>query len=164
MCLNNDEIKSIEFDESDICNLESIKNKLFNDENDPSSISYARKIKRPTINWWLISLKIMMPIVVDGLIIFGAKFFGIKMEYSILLGILFLLIYFCIKIKAALICSIKIYQRYAPEHIRNKCRFEPSCSEYMLLSLEKYGLIKGVKKGFNRLKRCNINNGGFDWP
>ena len=46
---------------------------VFNDENDPSSISYARKIKRPTINWWLISLKIMMPIVVDGLIIFGAK-------------------------------------------------------------------------------------------
>jgi putative component of membrane protein insertase Oxa1/YidC/SpoIIIJ protein YidD len=34
----------------------------------------------------------------------------------------------------------------------------------MLLSIEKYGVWKGLPKGVNRLRRCNINNGGFDEP
>ncbi|MBE6586778.1 MAG: membrane protein insertion efficiency factor YidD [Ruminococcaceae bacterium] len=66
--------------------------------------------------------------------------------------------------KRVVICSVHIYQRYAPDSIRNKCRFEPSCSEYMILAIEKYGLFKGVIKGIDRLKRCNTNDGGFDYP
>jgi putative component of membrane protein insertase Oxa1/YidC/SpoIIIJ protein YidD len=34
----------------------------------------------------------------------------------------------------------------------------------MILSLEKYGLRRGLSKGIGRLKRCNIDNGGFDEP
>ena len=69
-----------------------------------------------------------------------------------------------IHLKSISICGVRIYQRFAPDSIRNKCRFEPSCSEYMILSIQKYGVIHGIRKGINRLKRCNIHNGGYDTP
>ena len=69
---------------------------------------------------------------------------------------------FCLK--RIIICLVRLYQRFAPASIRNKCRFEPSCSQYMILAIEKYGLWKGMKKGIDRLKRCNANGGGFDEP
>lgn len=164
MCVNNEDIRSAIFDEIDLSNLEDIKKKLFDDENDPRSLSYVRKNERPIINWWLIVLNIIIPIMIAGSIIYIAQLLGIMIGYSILLGLILLLAYFLLKLKSILICMVKIYQSLAPDHIRNKCRFEPSCSNYMILAIEKYGLIKGVKKGINRIKRCNVNNGGYDWP
>jgi putative component of membrane protein insertase Oxa1/YidC/SpoIIIJ protein YidD len=34
----------------------------------------------------------------------------------------------------------------------------------MILSLNKYGVRKGLSKGLGRLKRCKIPNGGIDYP
>ncbi|MFN0047951.1 MAG: membrane protein insertion efficiency factor YidD [Cytophagales bacterium] len=59
---------------------------------------------------------------------------------------------------------IRFYQKTAPARIRQSCRFEPSCSEYMILAIEKYGVFSGVSKGLNRLGRCKIPNGGIDNP
>ena len=83
---------------------------------------------------------------------------------SILSPITLLIIYIIIRIKALIIWCIKCYQRFAPDKVRNKCRFEPSCSNYMLIAIDKYGLIKGIKKGKDRLKRCCPPNGGYDEP
>lgn len=66
--------------------------------------------------------------------------------------------------KRFLIWTILMYQKYAPEDLRKQCYFEPSCSEYMKLSIQKYGVIKGVKKGCDRLCRCHWPNGGKDYP
>lgn len=45
------------------------------------------------------------------------------------------------------------------------CRFYPSCSQYSVESIEKYGLIKGGLKGFYRILRCNpFSKGGVDKP
>ena len=60
--------------------------------------------------------------------------------------------------------SVLLYQKLAPAKLRKSCLFEPSCSEYMLLSVEKYGLCVGVAKGINRLCRCHHPNGGVDYP
>ena len=44
-----------------------------------------------------------------------------------------------------------------------RCRFRPTCSEYAISAIEKYGLIKGGKKAAWRLLRCNPwNKGGWD--
>jgi putative membrane protein insertion efficiency factor len=59
---------------------------------------------------------------------------------------------------------ILFYQKNAPKRIRQSCRFEPSCSNYMLLAIEKYGLIKGVTKGLKRIWKCKHPNGGVDYP
>lgn len=43
------------------------------------------------------------------------------------------------------------------------CRFKPTCSEYSIKALEKYGFIKGGFKSVHRVIRCNPwNKGGID--
>ncbi len=43
------------------------------------------------------------------------------------------------------------------------CRFKPTCSEYAIASIAKYGLIRGGLKAFWRILRCNPwNKGGYD--
>ncbi len=43
------------------------------------------------------------------------------------------------------------------------CRFNPTCSEYAIQALEKYGFIRGGFKALWRVLRCNpFNQGGFD--
>lgn len=60
-----------------------------------------------------------------------------------------------IALKPALIGAIRLYQRYAPERVRRKCLFKPTCSEYAILAIEKYGVIRGVYKSYIRLfKKC----------
>ena len=41
---------------------------------------------------------------------------------------------------------------------RVRCRFYPTCSEYMILAIQKYGAKKGIKKGINRIRRCRPDN------
>ena len=65
--------------------------------------------------------------------------------------------------KKLLLWLIRKYQR-TETPLHNRCRFEPTCSEYMALSIKKYGVIKGIAKGIVRLSRCHAPNGGEDWP
>jgi putative membrane protein insertion efficiency factor len=45
------------------------------------------------------------------------------------------------------------------------CRFEPSCSEYMILAVRKFGPFWGTAKGVRRICRCHPwNEGGYDPP
>ena len=59
---------------------------------------------------------------------------------------------------------VLIYKAFAPMDIRRKCRFEPTCSTYMIIAIKKFGLIFGVIKGIHRLFRCKPPNGGVDYP
>lgn len=59
---------------------------------------------------------------------------------------------------------VLVYQKHAPARVRRACVFEPSCSEYMLLAIDKYGAFRGVLKGLRRLTRCHDGNGGEDYP
>lgn len=43
------------------------------------------------------------------------------------------------------------------------CKFYPSCSDYMMQAIEKYGCIKGIYLGIKRLLRCHpFAKGGYD--
>jgi putative membrane protein insertion efficiency factor len=59
---------------------------------------------------------------------------------------------------------VRLYQHYSPERLRRRCLFKPTCSEYALLAIEKYGLFKGMKKSFDRLKRCHGEDYRIDYP
>ena len=67
-----------------------------------------------------------------------------------------------------LIALIRVYQVTLSPLLAScgpVCRFEPSCSRYMIGALRKYGLIKGLWKGIRRLLRCHPwNPGGYDPP
>lgn len=156
-------MKEIEFSEEQLENLDAIAQQLFYSGAEPGDPGYQRVLHRPEINWLRIALNVLLPIVVAvALGIAAGRVLPGNVAALVAAGILG--IYMLLRAKAILICLVRIYQRYAPESLRDKCRFEPSCSEYMILSLEKYGLCKGLHKGVCRLKRCNIHHGGYDLP
>lgn len=59
---------------------------------------------------------------------------------------------------------IRTYQRFAPDSIRSRCRYEPSCSAYAILAIEKYGVFVGAGKAVHRILRCRPPHGGEDYP
>ena len=64
--------------------------------------------------------------------------------------------------KKVIIKLIKIYQK-TPGLFHFNCKFYPSCSNYTIEALEKYGLIKGSFLGIKRILKCNpFSKGGFD--
>lgn len=67
-----------------------------------------------------------------------------------------------IVIKKLIIKVIKIYQ-ITPLHSHSMCRFTPTCSEYMIEAIEKFGTIKGIRLGIKRLIRCHpFGKYGYD--
>ncbi|HRN96587.1 MAG TPA: membrane protein insertion efficiency factor YidD [Candidatus Levybacteria bacterium] len=45
----------------------------------------------------------------------------------------------------------------------DQCKFTPTCSNYMIQAVEKYGVIKGVRMGIQRVSRCRPGkSGGYD--
>jgi putative membrane protein insertion efficiency factor len=56
---------------------------------------------------------------------------------------------------------IKFYQNFLSPHLRKRgvrCRFHPTCSNYGILAIQKYGVFKGIRKTWNRLYRCRPDN------
>lgn len=75
--------------------------------------------------------------------------------FIILLTLIQFLIGGILALKPAIIGAVHLYQRYAPEDIRRRCLFKPTCSEYTILAVQKYGVIRGLYKAYVRLfKKC----------
>ena len=73
--------------------------------------------------------------------------------------------------KKIVISLIKVYQKtLSPDHgplsflySEGFCRFSPSCSQYTIDAVEKFGVGKGIVLGFYRINRCNPwSKGGID--
>lgn len=157
--MDNRPNRSIEFDESELSDLDRVAQLLF--ETDP----VPRRVRvRPRIRWWRIAASTVLPVACAvGVGILLCRL-GLAPWMSVMTAALLLLVYTLLRLKSGVLCCIRIYQRYAPDRIRDKCRFEPSCSCYMLASIQKYGLREGGKRGIRRLKRCRPGFGGFDPP
>ena len=54
-----------------------------------------------------------------------------------------------------LIKCITIYQKFAPKSVRNCCSLNPSCSNYMIISLKNKGVFSGISSGFKRILFCD---------
>lgn len=66
--------------------------------------------------------------------------------------------------KTFLIGLVHLYQRFSPEDKRRSCLFKPTCSEYAILALNKYGVLRGLPKIIDRCKRCHGNKYRIDYP
>lgn len=63
------------------------------------------------------------------------------------------------------IAAVRFYQRGLSPLVGARCRYTPSCSQYMIEAIEKYGLFRGLLRGSWRLLRCNpFCQGGHDPP
>ena len=62
-----------------------------------------------------------------------------------------------------LVWMVRLYQATLSPLLGMQCRFTPSCSNYCIEALEKYGAIRGSLMGLKRVVRCNpFYKGGFD--
>jgi hypothetical protein len=58
---------------------------------------------------------------------------------------------------------IRIYQLFISPLLGPKCRFTPTCSQYALEALKKYGPFKGFYLAFRRITKCHPWGGqGYD--
>ena len=65
--------------------------------------------------------------------------------------------------KRVLIAVIHFYQKNISPLKKPCCRFYPSCSEYAVQAITKYGAIKGIFMAVWRILRCNpFCKGGYD--
>ena len=157
-------MQTVIYDENDPKSKQEILDALFDDEHDPRSNSYHRELVRPKIRWGSVACFFVLWLAVIFAVVFVLKTENVGVQWIIAAVLAVSLVYLIINSKKILITAIRIYQRFAPDAVRNKCRFEPSCSEYMILAVQKYGLPEGVRKGLDRLKRCNTDGGGYDYP
>jgi putative membrane protein insertion efficiency factor len=66
---------------------------------------------------------------------------------------------------AVLTALIRVYQVTLSPLFGPACRFEPTCSRYMVEALRTYGLCRGLAKGVGRVLRCHPwHPGGYDPP
>ena len=65
--------------------------------------------------------------------------------------------------RQVVIATLRFYKRFLSPILPSACRFHPTCSEYMLEAVSKYGVLRGVSMGARRLLRCHpFHQGGFD--
>lgn len=121
-------------------------------------------LERPHISALRAVLNVVIPLAVAAAL-FCALYFTVRVHrLAISLGVSLgaLGLYIILRLRDILIWSILMYQRFAPAEVRNRCVFTPTCSQYALQALRRYGVIRGVPKIISRLWRCHPPNGGDD--
>jgi len=144
------------------CNIIHIKN-------DPITnrmTAPENKLHRPLINYLYVILFVMSSLFLVIVLSFASANLIERTQKSAFIAnestsICFFkfLFFYCIllvltTLKLSSIFFIRLYQRYAKSEIRLKCCLEPSCSEYGILAIKKYGMVIGLFKIIMRLKRC----------
>ncbi|MDA8337656.1 MAG: membrane protein insertion efficiency factor YidD [Peptococcaceae bacterium] len=65
--------------------------------------------------------------------------------------------------KRLVIGLINLYRSFVSPFLRPSCRFEPTCSQYALEAVERYGVLRGSWLAARRLVKCNpFHPGGHD--
>jgi putative membrane protein insertion efficiency factor len=58
---------------------------------------------------------------------------------------------------------IKLYQNTVSKVLPSVCRFQPTCSQYAVEAIKKYGFARGSWMAAKRIMRCNpFTEGGYD--
>ena len=61
------------------------------------------------------------------------------------------------------LAALRFYKRWISPLLPSACRFEPTCSEYTLEAVSKYGAARGLWLGLKRIGRCHpFHHGGYD--
>ena len=61
------------------------------------------------------------------------------------------------------IALLRFYKRWISPMLPSACRYRPTCSEYMMDAVARYGAVRGVWMGVRRIGRCHpFHEGGFD--
>lgn len=131
---------------------------------DPTSVEYERILVRPKLHlgraclYTLIAISVIFLLEIVTYLMLG------RILYATLVAIAATVAILAIFADRIVIFAVMVYQRLAPDKVRNRCRYEPSCSQYMIMAIRKYGAFKGVRRGVRRWQSCKPPNGGIDYP
>ena len=65
--------------------------------------------------------------------------------------------------KKIIIYLIKFYQITLSPLLGSNCRFQPTCSQYMIEAINLHGVLKGLSLGFKRISKCHpLGHKGYD--
>jgi len=68
-------------------------------------------------------------------------------------------------LRTAATAPVRLYQRVISPVIPRRCKYHPSCSEYAVQSIQRFGILRGLVLAAWRLMRCNPwSHGGVDFP
>lgn len=66
-------------------------------------------------------------------------------------------------VRKIFVLPIRFYQRFLSPFLPKRCRFYPSCSQYAVEAILRYGLLRGSFLALRRLLRCGPwHPGGYD--
>jgi uncharacterized protein len=66
-------------------------------------------------------------------------------------------------LRAVVTAPIRLYQKTVSPLTGSRCKYHPSCSEYSVQAISKFGILRGLVLAGWRLLRCNPwSRGGFD--
>ena len=66
-------------------------------------------------------------------------------------------------VRNGLLGLIRLYQFSLASFFGPCCRFEPSCSHYAALSIQRFGIVEGCWRSMKRVVKCHpLNPGGYD--
>tara|TARA_X000000368_G_scaffold89176_1_gene68043 strand:- start:480 stop:701 length:222 start_codon:yes stop_codon:yes gene_type:complete len=65
--------------------------------------------------------------------------------------------------KKIIIFLIKVYQITLSPLLGSNCRFQPTCSQYMIEAINRHGISKGLNLGLKRISKCHpLGSRGYD--
>ncbi len=68
-----------------------------------------------------------------------------------------------IRVKRVFLFLIDVYRRYISPLKSPCCRYIPTCSEYAMIAIERYGAARGGWLALKRILRCHpFHEGGYD--
>ena len=66
-------------------------------------------------------------------------------------------------LQVLLVCGVRVYQRAVSPLLPRSCKYHPSCSEYAVEAIQRFGILRGAVLAGWRLLRCNpLSYGGYD--
>ncbi len=140
----------------------------------PSDLSLERLVRRPVIRYsdicltasaWAI-LGVSIGLFAGRLIrsAFGTDTSDfVSVEHDVLAASFGFLAILAARLPYVVVFLIRLYQRYADAEVRLRCRQTPTCSEFAIFAVLKYGAVVGVWKTVARLRRCRPP-GRIDFP
>ncbi|HDQ46258.1 MAG TPA: membrane protein insertion efficiency factor YidD [bacterium] len=67
------------------------------------------------------------------------------------------------RVRTGFIRPIRGYQKWISPLLPASCRFDPTCSEYLIQAIEKLGVMRGLIVGVRRIFKCHpFHPGGYD--
>lgn len=118
---------------------------------------HQKVIKRPNVSW-IHGLTRLLLLIAGGFAVSTiiVSVWPSANSYRLILADVCAISLAILTARQNVLLAIRLYQCYAPEHIRRRCAMTPTCSEYAVLAIRRYGVLRGSLMTYRRLRhRCD---------